>query len=149
MRLSTRGRQSTLLQSNIKVQLLQKMLIIKYFIKTLQMPSVIHLTLIFSCFSIRLSSLCQTTVGRGLPWAPQLRVSESPSRTSTKVGGVFINTGGARTKGAQMDGLFLLAFFKWDISTGQSEHLVDFLHSLQTSTVNEGILKVDNFSTNA
>lgn len=78
------------------------MLIIRYLIKILQMPSAIQLTFIFSCFSIRLSSLCQTTVGRGLPWAPQLRVSESPSRTSTKVGGVFINTGGARTKTAQI-----------------------------------------------
>lgn len=94
-----------------KLQLIHKTLIIiiKYIIKVLQMPSV-NLTFIFSCFSIRLSSLCQTTVGRGLPWAPQLRVSESPSRTSTKVGGVLMNTGGARTKTAQIKYGFLFTY---------------------------------------
>lgn len=56
-----------------------------------------QLTFIFSCFTIWPSSLCQTTVGRGLPWAPQLSVNESPSRTSTKVGGFFMKAGGATT----------------------------------------------------
>lgn len=88
----SRRRQKGLLDMNMK-----EMQISKYLNETLQAPSV-QLTLIFSCFSIRLSSLCQTTVGRGLPWAPQLRVSESPSRTSTKVGGVFMNMGGAKSK---------------------------------------------------
>lgn len=91
----SRRRQKGLLDMNMK-----EMQISKYLNETLQAPSV-QLTLIFSCFSIRLSSLCQTTVGRGLPWAPQLRVSESPSRTSTKVGGVFMNTGGAKSKRAR------------------------------------------------
>lgn len=87
-----RRRQHSPLEMNMK-----EMQIPTYLSETPQVPSV-QLTLIFSCFSMRLSSLCQITVGRGLPWAPQLRVSESPSRTSTNVGGVLMNTGGAETK---------------------------------------------------
>lgn len=73
-------------------------------------------TFIFSCFSTGLSSLCHTTVGRGFPWAPQLRVSDSPSRTSTNVGGVLIKTGGAETKSRKQ--------LNWDVLDVQTYEVI-------------------------